>query len=147
MVAYSFNAIFADQVSSLRKRQTVRSERRRHARPGEPVQLYQGMRTRACRKLVDPDPICKSVHRIEIGLSILIDSMITSIWVDGIPLRPEEVEAFAQADGFGIEAVGDWRFKATGHRGSARWNMGEFWMHHHGAGRFEGVLVRWEPVE
>lgn len=146
MVAYSFNAIFADQVSSLRKRQTVRSERKRHGRPGEPLQLYQGMRTRACRKLVDPDPVCTFVHKIEISLSVLIDDMIASISIDGIPLRPEEIEAFAQADGFDVDAVGDWRFKATGRRGSARWNMGDFWMRHHGSGRFDGVLVKWEPA-
>ena len=147
MVAYSFNAIFANQVSSLRKRQTVRAERKRHARPGEPVQLYAGMRTRSCRKLVHPDPVCSSVSKIEISLSILIDDMIASISIDGIPLRSEEIEAFAKADGFGVEEVGDWRFKATGRRGTARWNMGDFWMRNHGSGRFDGVLIKWEPAE
>ena len=37
MVAYSFNAIFEDQVARLLKLQTLRADRTRHARPGEPV--------------------------------------------------------------------------------------------------------------
>lgn len=146
MVAYSFNKIFADQVSSQTKRQTVRADRKRHARPGEAVQLYHGMRTRACRKLVDPDPVCSAVRTVEIVTTVLIEDMIASIWIDGLPLRSDEIEAFARADGFDVDAVGDWRWKCTGHRGSARWNMGHFWMTTHGAGRFEGVLIEWSPA-
>ncbi|KQZ87276.1 hypothetical protein ASD64_07200 [Mesorhizobium sp. Root157] len=146
MVAYSFKAMFSPQIIAGSKLQTVRADRKRHARPGEPVQLYQGMRTRHCRKLVDPDPICTATRRIEIATTVLIDDMIATILIDGIPLRPAEIEAFACADGFGVDAVGDWRWKHTGWRGSARWNMGHFWMTNHGAGRFDGVLIEWRPA-
>ncbi|MGY0779836.1 S49 family peptidase [Azospirillum argentinense] len=62
MVAYSFRPRFIDPIlAGLEpgpllpgmKRQTIRgaSGGKRHARPGELVQLYTGMRTRQCRKL------------------------------------------------------------------------------------------------
>ncbi|SMH42242.1 hypothetical protein [Mesorhizobium australicum] len=147
MVAYSFNPIFGDQVSELRKLQTVRADRRRHAAPGERIQLYTGMRTRHCRKLVDPDPVCKSVVPITI---LLVGSphldFIGSIVVDGERLHLEEMEAFAKADGFAIEHVGDWKHRALGIPGSARFNMGMFWKEHHGDGVFHGWLIRWEPA-
>ncbi|RUY12608.1 ASCH domain-containing protein [Mesorhizobium sp. M2A.F.Ca.ET.040.01.1.1] len=146
MVAYSFKAMFGPQVSALIKRHTVRNDRKRHARPGEPVQLYQGMRTRDCIKLVDPDPICSRVRPIVIVASVLLPEFIASIVIDGRSLHRDEIEVFAAADGFGIEHVGDWRFKRTGHVGSARWNMGAFWQAEHGAGTFQQKLIEWDPA-
>lgn len=49
MVAYSFHPRFVDAILGGTKRQTIRMHRRRHARPGEEMQLYAGMRTRHCR--------------------------------------------------------------------------------------------------
>ncbi len=135
MVAYSFAPQFREQVSLLVKRQTVRAPRKRHARPGEPVQLYTAMRTRHCRKLVDHDPTCISVTPIEIAVSSLIDELIASIVVDGIPLARDEIEAFARDDGFAPEL----------HDRTARFNMGAFWAQTHGYGNFSGVLIKWEP--
>lgn len=60
MVAYSFKQRFAPQIiAGLQtgplvvgmKRQTIRADRKRHARPGEELQLYTGMRTRSCQLL------------------------------------------------------------------------------------------------
>lgn len=58
MVAYSFKAQFVEPIRAglglptepqIRpKRQTIRADRKRHARPGEELQLYRGMRTRQC---------------------------------------------------------------------------------------------------
>lgn len=142
MVAYSFRPMFGHQVSSLTKRQTVRADRKRHARPGEPVQLYQGMRTRDCVKLVDPDPICSRVRSIEIAVTDLMPVAIVSIAIEGIPLQREEIELFCRADGFAPSCVREfWLLGDT-----ARENMGSFWLHHHGVGRFEGVLIEWEPA-
>jgi hypothetical protein len=46
MVAYSFAPQFIDTIRSGTKCQTIRPiGKRRHARTGEPVQLYTGMRT------------------------------------------------------------------------------------------------------
>ena len=72
MVAYNFMKQFADDVASGRKDFTIRGQRKRHARPGEPVQLYTGMRTKCCHKLVDPDPICLSVRPIVIKSDLIM---------------------------------------------------------------------------
>lgn len=146
MVAYNFKAVFAGQVAALTKLQTVRAERRRHARAGEGVQLYYGMRSAQCRKLVTPDPTCRDVRSVTIVTNPLVEDFIASIAIDGLPLDREGIEAFARADGFAPEIVGDWRLQRTGRIGSARWNMGAFWQAAHGAGRFDGVLIRWVPA-
>lgn len=135
MVAYSFAPQFVEQVSTLRKRQTVRSWRKRHARPGEPIQLYTGMRTKSCEKLVRPDPVCASVELIRIHLDSRSSDLLVSIEIEGVRLSDAEIEEFAVADGFG-GALAD---------GFARRRMGEFWVKHHSWNAFEGVLIKWEP--
>lgn len=140
MVAYSFNSRFHDAVSSGEKTQTVRAFRKRHARVGEPVQLYAGMRTKHCRKLVDPDPICTAVYPIVIDIVDLADSgfpIIDQLWIDNIALIGAEVEAFAKADGF-VSVFTD---------PPADILMAKFWLQNHGYGRFEGVLIQWEAGE
>ncbi len=92
MVAYNFQARFAEAVSTRQKRQTIRAKRKtRHARKGEPVQLYTGLRSKAVRKLVSPDPVCIN----SLGLTIS-DDKIT--YAGGIP--EFDVDGFAQRDGF-----------------------------------------------
>lgn len=145
MVAYSFASPFRDQVATLTKRQTIRGDRRRHARPGEPVQLFAAMRTRACVKLVASDPICTTVVPIEISTSVLIDELLAEVVINGMPLHRDEIEAFAAADGFGVDAFGDVRWRTAGRKGTARYNMGDWWGEKHGYGRFSGWLIRWEP--
>jgi hypothetical protein len=108
MVAYSFAPVFASQVEELTKRQTVRGERRRHARVGESVQLYTGMRTRSCRKLVAADPICTAVQPIRIyvprpespAMAPLVPDYQVRIEIMGRELDAMETIAFAIADGF-----------------------------------------------
>lgn len=144
MVAYSFAPQFADQVATLAKRQTVRADRKRHARAGERIQLYAGMRTRQCRKLVEIDPICTDVRPIEIDIaSVWIESreawgaQIAGITIDhSVVLKSAEIESFAIADGFGASALYD---------GLAAMRMADFWRVNHGLGLFTGVLIRWEP--
>jgi hypothetical protein len=99
MVAYNFKAEFAADVGSLKKRQTIRANgKRRHARPGEPLQLYTGMRTKACRKLVLPDPPCKSAEPISIWF--LSNGQGINVTVNGEPVEDRELDQLAQADGF-----------------------------------------------
>jgi hypothetical protein len=62
------------------------------AKPGDLLQLYTGQRTKACHKLLDPDPVC--------------------VMVDYVSIRPEyltlgdtrkqagDADAFAVRDGF-----------------------------------------------
>jgi uncharacterized protein YqfB (UPF0267 family) len=103
MVAYGFKSRFAPLVESGAKTHTIRDARKsRHARPGEFVQLYTGLRTSQCRKLIDPDPICVSVQPIVFHPS-------KSIAIDNLPLSSEAVEKLALSDGF--ESVEEfWQF-------------------------------------
>lgn len=68
MVAYNFQVKFADAVASGQKRQTIRAPRKddRHAKPGDKLQLFTGMRTKSCRKLIEPDPTCIRVEALTI---------------------------------------------------------------------------------
>ena len=112
MVAYNFQRQFADKVASGEKSQTIRAERRdgRHAKVGDRLQLYTGMRTKACRKLRDPDPVCVVSRRIEIH-----DDRIV-LHVDGRTVNGRSsvaTESMARADGFAdFNAMKDW-FRQT----------------------------------
>lgn len=135
MVAYSFKSQFEEPIATLAKRQTVRGYRKRHARPGEPVQLYAAMRTRNCRKILMPDPICIDVRQITIRFDWNRLELIRSIEIEGLPLSPIEMDAFARADGFDAEF------------GAPIVHMGRFWLDNHGLADFDGVVIRWEPAQ
>lgn len=135
MVAYSFKVQFEEPIATLAKRQTVRGIRRRHARVGEPMQLYCGMRTRHCRKILSADPICSAVLPIRIDLNVRHPQVIEAIKIEGNWLTDSEIEDFATADGFG-SSLAD---------GFARRRMGEFWAKDYDWNGFMGVLIRWEP--
>ncbi|EHS51515.1 hypothetical protein PDO_1906 [Rhizobium sp. PDO1-076] len=60
MVAYGFKTYFAPQIEDGSKSHTIRGHRRHHAHIGEPIQLFTGMRTRHCRKIMS-DPVCIAV--------------------------------------------------------------------------------------
>lgn len=145
MVGYNFQVMFEEQIVDRTKRQTVRADRKRHARSGEPMQLFCDQRSRRCRKLLSPDPLCVGVRRIEICTNDLFPVALASIAIDGIPLRSAEIELFARADGFAPERLWDVRRTNNFLRPTARENMGVFWLARHGSGRFEGVLLQWEP--
>ncbi|MBB3947238.1 hypothetical protein GGQ73_003204 [Rhizobium skierniewicense] len=143
MVAYGFKPFFSGQIESGSKCQTVRGHRPRHARPGERVQIYQGMRTKYCRKIV-PDTLCTMVLPIEIAISDLIDELVASIIVDGVHLKRDQVEAFARQDGFAPELLGE-GFPTKLRGRTARETMGRFWVATHpGVTKFSGVLIKWQ---
>lgn len=125
MSAYGFKAQFAAAVSSGKKRQTIRALRKkgRHALPGEAMQLYTGMRTKDCRKLLDPDPVCASVDPISILLCV--DGV--QVFLNEEQLGPRELTRLALADGFG----GPLEFLT-------------FFRETHGL-PFNGVLIKWRP--
>lgn len=120
MVAYNFQERFADDVENLIKRQTIRAERKgrsRHARPGESIQLYTGMRTAKCRKLVNPDPVVWLVRPITIhSVGITLDRT----WA-----RPDW---FAKSDGF------------------KNWQDMRDWFGDTHSLPFIGVLIAWRPA-
>ena len=117
MVAYNFKKQFAEKVRDGSKCQTVRGQRDRHANPGEAVQLYTGMRTKQCDKLI-PDSICTSVSKVVINNNLVM--------IDGWILWGSNLEKFAIADGFANYADFLAFFKEV-HRLP-----------------FEGVLIKWE---
>jgi len=131
MVAYSFNARFAPRIAAGTKTQTIRADRRRHARPGELLQLFSGMRTRFCAKIM-PDPLCIGVDPL--ALRFDAEGRIVLAAIDGV--RVADLPAFALADGF--DSTDD---------------MADFWRRTHGLAAnsgghfiFRGVLIRWVPV-
>lgn len=135
MVAYSFKRRFVDPIRRglvsayqdqhgiLPKRQTIRADRRRHARPGEEVQLYCGMRTKGC--FLIGRARCIDVQSIRLRR---LDRLVK------IGDRPQlrrlfELDAFARADGFA-----DWH------------DLTEFWRDEHAGQNFVGVIIFWEPI-
>ncbi|MCF1446649.1 MULTISPECIES: ASCH domain-containing protein [Rhizobium/Agrobacterium group] len=142
MVSYGFKKFFAAQIEDGTKTHTIRGHRRRHAHVGEPVQLFQGLRTGYCRKIID-DPICIEVLPIVIMSSDLIDAGIAYIAINGQPLHRDEIEPFAASDGFDpIRLRGIAPAKLIG--ATARETMGRFWRDSHGKNLFQGVLIKWE---
>lgn len=122
MVAYSFQPRFVPAIRSGLKRHTIRAERggrSRHARPGELVQLYQGLRTRHARLIAEP--VCEEVWPVRLDLAGCVTI--------GIEIQTD-LDAFAVADGFR-----DWA------------DLCAFWRRQHpGVVVFSGVMIRWMPI-
>ena len=142
MVAYSFQRRFVDPIKvglglavvppeyttgpvmvPAPKRQTIRAHgKRRHARPGETLQLYTAMRTKQCFKIGEAR--CTAVNQI----TMMVGRRTIAFLVDGEPI-PDHRE-FVMADGF--ENLED---------------MLAFWhSEHRGVDKFEGVIIKWEPL-
>lgn len=120
MPAYNFHACFAPYVVSGKKRQTIRAiGKRRHAAPGDRIQLYTGMRTKGCRKLVDPDPVCTFAATVYICRGIGSPAVLIS------GHETPDPDDFARCDGFDdFYAMLDWLGKTHGLP-------------------FEGILIKW----
>lgn len=152
MVAYSFQQQFVAPIQAGAKRQTIRSHRARHARPDEMIQIYCGMRTKHCFKII-PDVRCTRLDDVRIDLRALASepepkstaaleeaASRVSLFVNGIPLTlAAQRDGLAVADGFGGSR---WRFGVSPFAA-----MVLFWMGSHGAINFEGVMISWEPVQ
>lgn len=120
MVAYNFQAQFAGAVERGEKNQTIRSAgKRRHARPGDVLQLYTGQRTKACRLL--KVALCRNTWDIEIYPD-------GRVYLDGDLIEDaDQVQELAQNDGFG--------------------DIPEFlWFFCPGDDPFKGVLISWEDA-
>lgn len=120
MVAYNFKPQFAGAVESGEKTQTIRRNgKRRHAKPGDTLQLYSGMRTKSCRLLKTAK--CLNTWAIEIRPD-------GRVYLDGDLLNDiDQVQQLAQDDGFG--------------------DVPEFlWFFCPGDDPFKGVLIKWEAT-
>ena len=124
MPALNFQARFADLVESGDKRQTIRALRKdgRDPKPGDTLYLYTGMRTKACRKLLEAE--CLMAVPILLERGPRIGSRMTLF--DAPPEIEDETEnEIAQRDGF-------------------RWpdDLYNFFQQAHGL-PFKGLLIRW----
>ena len=122
MVAYSFKPRFEVAIREGWKTQTIRAARDRHARPGEMLQLFVGMRTARCRKICS-DVRCTDILKVVISFDGVGE--IERIITDGVAVR--DLDAFATRDGFADAS-----------------DMAAFWRAEHGPlGIWHGVIVEW----
>jgi hypothetical protein len=91
MTALGFKAQFAGPVERREKCQSIRAKGDRF-KVGGAIQLYTGMRTKACRKLVSPDPVCI--------LSNYIVLRPNGITFGTVAEQFPDVDEFARLDGF-----------------------------------------------
>ena len=92
MSLLGFKKQFAGPVEARTKRQTIRAKVNGHA-VGRPIQLYTGLRTKACRKLAAEDPICTSIETVVIAWGGYCK-------IGGQMLGGQALADFAAADGF-----------------------------------------------
>lgn len=146
MVAYSFRPRFVDPIRvGLNmipggklcgpKLHTIRADRKRHARPGEELQFYCGMRTPKCfligrARCRDVRPITITFGSnpvVRIGLGKLVGDIGGSEAF--LMYRHGGLDMFAIEDGF------------------ASWEeMRAFWAETHAGGVFVGRIIYWEPL-
>jgi len=125
VVAYSFKAMFVLPIRAGTKRQTIRATgKRRHARPGDALQLYQGMRTSRCELIALAE--CQGAHSV--SMSFGASGKNDHVLIDKKLIRGRRhLDAFAVRDGFV-----DWA------------DLREFWrVNHRGVTTFRGVLIQW----
>lgn len=123
MVAYSFKRRFVEPIRAGSKAQTIRAERKRHARPGETLQLYTGMRTRSC--MLIGTATCSLVSPIR------FDFISEAVRIGDGPAIIDRASRnkFARLDGFA-----DWD------------DLCAFWAAEHGLSLWSGMLIRWTGI-
>jgi len=124
VVAYSFKPRFAEPILAGTKGGTIRADRRRHARPGEEMQLYVGMRTKQCQLITRTT--CIAIEPIELDFEFHFIR-----WPQArVIVSTTDLDALAVFDGFqSFEAMED------------------FWLTTHHAPQFQGWHIRWLPRE
>jgi hypothetical protein len=137
MPAYSFQERFIPFLLDGSKDHTVRAERTgrsRHARPGDRIYLYYGMRTKWCRKI--GEAICSAVRRIRITEDdvIVYDQNIAD---QPINRTLHQLNVFAWSDGFRPEG------STADHPSGAFTLMLRFWKQTHQL-PFTGVVIYWK---
>jgi hypothetical protein len=141
MVAYSFQRRFVAPIckglgrpvppgfhvgATVPKLHTIRGDRKRHARPGEMLQLYYAQRTKHCLSIGVAR--CTEVKPIEI--MVVPSGLAGYVEIDGRKLaRRAELDEFARSDGFADFS-----------------DMLEFWRGTHGCALFRGVIIHWEAA-
>jgi hypothetical protein len=137
MVAYNFKVRFVENIRAGLKAHTIRSDRKRHSRPGELMQLQHGSRFKPVRIGVAPclfaTPIRLDFARPLVSIEY-IDRINDHLWNRSAEWRAdgeaEYLNRFARSDGF--EDFAD---------------MARFWKAEHKTETFEGVIIGWGTIE
>ena len=127
MVAYSFQARFAGSVAAGAKTQTIRRHRRppaRHARVGESIALWTGLRTKEARLIGHAS--CAGLYPISLRFGL---GTVAHVRIGAKQLMGEQLDDFARQDGF------------QNGRDMSAW-FGETY----GSLSFDGVLVMWSGL-
>jgi len=129
MVAYNFQGRFEEPILAGRKVGTLRAVgRRRHARPGETLQLYTGQRAPRCRLIATAR--CLSVDPIRLSIpSVFVRSAGVIVGDGADRYEIADLDAFARGDGFA-----DWDDLET------------FFAARRGLAPWVGVWIRWDPA-
>ena len=90
MPAFNFQTQFASDVESGIKRQTIRAKRRHRPRPGQTAYCFTGMRMKRCQHL-GSWPIYAVID---------VKIMQEGVLLNGAALKANELDQFAQEDGF-----------------------------------------------
>ncbi len=131
MPAYSFQECFIPFLLDGSKDHTIRAERAgrsRHARVGETLYLYYGMRTKWCRKI--GEAVCKEVWPIKITED--------SVYVGGLKL--DFLDLFAWCDGFRPEGT-------TIYNPAGAWDLMLRWWKQTHELPFDGVAIYWKDFK
>jgi len=115
MVAFNFSQEFVGSIETGIKTQTLRAKKR--AKPGDILQLYTGMRTKACRLIVPP-VVCLVADYCHIAPD--------EITFGNKDLHPKSIDEFAAMDGF------------TSYEALLRWFENKYGQNH-----FIGFVHRW----
>jgi hypothetical protein len=115
MPAYNFVKRMAPLVKARVKRQTIRAKRKNRPRPGQTAYCFEGMRTKACRRLGK-----WKILRVD-DVKILA----VGVLLNGGAVYAHSLNEFARRDGF------------------ENWpDMQRFFLREHGL-PFAGDLIRW----
>lgn len=137
MTAYSFKQRFIAPILAGTKTQTIRADRRRHARPGGQLQLYTGMRTKQCRLIALAT--CAAVGKIIISF-VGPGNVKIELPGEAGPIRSgmygprwgavHDLDTFSRRDGF------------------TNWDdMRAFWRAERGdVSEWDGVIICWHPL-
>jgi hypothetical protein len=119
-----FKKQFVPMILSRLKTHTIRAKRKHPPRVGEICHCYTGLRQKGAR-LLGRWP-CVKVQQIDIG-PVRHGQQYADVWIDGLPLQQDELQALARRDGFGNFA-----------------QMMQFW---EGRLPFEGYMIHWDPTK
>jgi hypothetical protein len=131
MPALNFKAEFVPKILDCSKCQTIRARRRDgrpHARSGDRLKLYTGMRTRACCLVATVWVTnCEGIVIHTDGIEFRPGTLGAHFWSENLPTKRVMLDSFAKRDGFkGWTEMREWFAKVHGLP-------------------FEGTLISWAP--